>query len=71
MISALLLANAGVPPDVVAEDYAASVRAMAGTATHMPTPDRQATWDDQQVSRWLADAMPLVIDVAADVGTAF
>ncbi len=53
MISTLLLANAGVPPTAVAEDHAASVRAMAGTGTHAPG-DRQATWDADQVTEWLA-----------------
>jgi len=71
MISALLLGNAGVPAEIVADDYAASVRAMAGIAHHAPTHDRQATWNSQQVSRWLDDVVPLVIDVASDVGAVF
>ena len=71
MISALLLGNAGVPAVVVAGDYAASVRAMAGIAHNAPTHDRQATWDSEQVSRWLDDVVPLVIDVASDVGSVF
>ena len=71
MISALLLGNAGVPAQIVAQDYAASVRAMAGIAHHAPTHDRQATWNSQRVSRWLDEVVPLVIDVAADVGAVF
>ncbi|MCM3522479.1 tyrosine-protein phosphatase [Curtobacterium sp. P97] len=70
MISTLLLANAGVPPTAVAEDHAASVRAMAGTGTHAPG-DRQATWDADQVTEWLATVTPIVEDVAADVDAAF
>lgn len=42
LVSALLLANAGVAPEAVANDYAASVMAMAGVSTHSPTHDRQA-----------------------------
>lgn len=70
MISALLLADAGVAPTVVANDYSASVRAMAGTGTHAPG-DRQASWDAGQVTDWLATVTPIVEDVAADVDGAF
>ncbi|WIE75172.1 tyrosine-protein phosphatase [Curtobacterium sp. MCSS17_007] len=70
MISALLLANAGVPPALVAEDYASSVRAMAGSGTHAPG-DRQASWDADEVTDWLAVTAPIVEDVAADVDAAF
>lgn len=71
MISALLLANAGVAPGIVAEDHAASVRAMAGTAIHAPTPDRQASWRPEQVEAWIATTGPIVAEVAADVDGAF
>jgi len=71
MICVLLLANAGVPAEIVAEDYAASVRTMAGIAHHAPTHDRQATWNSQQVSGRLDDVVPLVSDVASDVGAVF
>jgi hypothetical protein len=71
MICALLLGNAGVPAEIVAEDYATSVRAMACSAHHAPTHDRQANWNDQQVSQWLDVVEPLVVDVASDVGAVF
>lgn len=71
MISALLLANAGVGPAEVAADYAESVRAMAGVPTHSPTGDRQASWGDDEVSGWLLKTMPIVEDIAADVDNAF
>lgn len=70
MVSTLLLADAGVSPTSVAEDYAASVRAMAGTGTHAPG-DRQASWDAERVTDWLATVTPIVEDVAADVDAAF
>jgi protein-tyrosine phosphatase len=61
MVSALLLANAGVPADDIVGDYAASVRAMAGTAAHGgPTHDRQAAWTREQVEAWLAGVEPHV-----------
>lgn len=44
MVTALLLGNAGVPADLIADDYARSVLAIAGVATHAPTQDRQAAW---------------------------
>ncbi|MFC7406693.1 tyrosine-protein phosphatase [Georgenia alba] len=70
MMAALLLANAGVPPEIVAEDYAASVRAMAGVTHHGPTHDRQSAWDAQQVAAWLDHTVPLVVDAAANVDRA-
>ena len=55
MISALLLANAGVPADDIFADYAASVRAMATAGPQMePTTDRQASWKPAEVSHWLS-----------------
>ncbi|RZS60706.1 tyrosine phosphatase family protein [Xylanimonas ulmi] len=55
MISALLLAHAGVNADDVFHDYALAVRAMAGTAAHgEPVQDRQATWTTHQVDTWLS-----------------
>lgn len=71
MISALLLGNAGVAPHDVAEDYAASVREMAGTATHAPTHDRQAAWTPKRVETWLAQTTPIVQDIAARTDEAF
>lgn len=54
MITTLLLANAGVAPDVIADDYAESVRAMAGAQTHSPTHDRQSLWNSGEAADWLA-----------------
>lgn len=65
MICALLLGNAGVDPDAVAGDYAASVRAMAGAAHHSPTVDRQATWSQEEAGAWLGDKVAIVRDAAA------
>jgi protein-tyrosine phosphatase len=59
MISALLLANVGVPDDAIVDDYAASVRAMGGTAPHGgPTHDRQASWTSEQVDAFLEEVTP-------------
>ena len=68
MISALLLANAGVSSDDILTDYAASVRAMAGTEpqTH-PTSDRQASWTPAEVNSWLSDVEPFVRAFAASI----
>lgn len=63
MVSALLLGNAGVAPDAVAEDYASSVHAMAGAAHHGPTSDRQASWSPQDVDYWIGDKLSIVRDV--------
>lgn len=63
MICALLLGNAGVDPDAVADDYAASVRAMAGVVHHAPTADRQAGWSREEVDRWMSDKLTIVRDV--------
>jgi protein-tyrosine phosphatase len=71
MISALLLANAGVAPELVAEDYAQSVRAMAGTTTHAPTHDRQAAWTTTQTENWIAETSPIVKNAAEQVDVAF
>ncbi|MGN6125759.1 MAG: tyrosine-protein phosphatase [Humibacter sp.] len=67
MISTLLLGNAGVDPQVIADDYAASVRVMAGAAGHGPTSDRQATWSTVEVDDWLQTKVPIVRDAAAGV----
>ncbi|GAA4717861.1 tyrosine-protein phosphatase [Isoptericola chiayiensis] len=64
MISALLLGNAGVAPDDVAADYAASVRAMAGRPSHAPTVDRQQEWSVDQMESWWRRTEPLVRDAA-------
>ncbi|MDQ1609032.1 MAG: protein-tyrosine phosphatase [Microbacteriaceae bacterium] len=69
MISALLLAHAGVPTDHIVADYAESVRAMAGAAPQGgPSHDRQAAWSQEQVRAWLADVEPHVRAFAADTG---
>lgn len=61
MISALLLANVGVPDDAIVDDYTASVRAMSGTAPHGgPTHDRQASWTSEQVDAFLDEVTPHV-----------
>lgn len=68
MVTTLLLANAGATPEAIADDYAASVRAMAGGApSNAPTPDRQAGWGTEEVARWLTATRPLVVDFAAGV----
>ena len=72
MISALLLANAGVPDEAIVDDYAASVRAMAGTAPHGgPTHDRQASWTSEQVDAFLDDVTPHVRAFVADADGVF
>lgn len=66
MVSALLLAHAGVSADDIVADYSESVRAMAGTAAHGgPTHDRQASWSPEQVDAWLVDVEPFVRDFVA------
>jgi hypothetical protein len=65
MIAALLLGNAGVVPDAVAQDYAHSVRAIAGAAIHAPTVDRQSRWTADETDAWLADKLPIVRETAA------
>ncbi len=67
MVSVLLLANAGVPVASVVDDYARSVRAMAGTAAHASTHDRQAAWDTARTESWLAQVTPVVADAAGNV----
>jgi protein-tyrosine phosphatase len=71
MISALLLANAGVPPEHIVDDYAESVRAMAGAVTHATTTDRQASWTAAEASAWIDEIAPIVYSVATDPGSAF
>ncbi len=71
MISALLLGNAGVPPRIVADDWAESVRAMAGSPHNAPTPDRQSTWSPAQVESWIDEKSPIVEGVAADTEAVF
>ena len=65
LVSTLLLAHAGVAPEDVAEDWALSVRAMAGRGFHPD--DRQSSWDEAQVDAFLAENVPLVEETAADV----
>lgn len=67
MISALLLANAGVSIDDIVADYAESVYAMAGTDPHgAPTHDRQASWTQEQTTAWLRSVTPHVRAFVAD-----
>lgn len=65
MVVALLLAHAGVAPEHVAADWAASVRAMAG-GPHRPE-DRQSTWGEAEVGQFLDESVPVVEEVAGDV----
>ena len=54
MICALLLANSGVAAADIVDDWAASVRAMAGTAGHGGgTNDRQAFWTETETEDWI------------------
>lgn len=67
MISALLLANAGVRVSDIVADYEESVRVMAGAAAHGgPTHDRQASWSPQQVTAWLSEVTPHLEAFVAD-----
>ncbi len=67
LVTALLLANAGVAPEVIADDYAQSVEAMAGNWTNSPTADRQSGWGPAEVAYWLSTTRPLVVAFAAGV----
>lgn len=68
MISALLLANAGVAADDIIDDYAESVRAMAGAPPHGgPTHDRQVSWASGEVTIWLSEITPHVHAFVADL----
>lgn len=69
MVTALLLGNAGVPADLIADDYARSVLAIAGVATHAPTQDRQAAWSLTEAEAWLSHTRPLVNDFVACIDT--
>jgi protein-tyrosine phosphatase len=61
MVSALLLANAGVSSADIVADYSESVHAMAGSAPHGGhTHDRQASWTPEQVTTWLHEVTPYV-----------
>lgn len=71
LVTALLLANAGVAPHLIADDYELSVRAMAGTASHQPTHDRQARWTPEQLDPWAAQTHPIVAQFAVDVSEHF
>lgn len=67
MISALLLANAGVSSDDIVADYAESVHAMAGASPHGgPTHDRQASWTPEELTIWLSEVTPHVRAFVAD-----
>ena len=67
MVSALLLANAGVSGDDIVADYAESVHAMAGAAPHVgPTLDRQASWTPEEVTIWLNEVTPHVYALVAE-----
>ena len=67
MVSALLLANAGVSGDDIVADYAESVHAMADAAPHGgPTLDRQASWTPEEVTIWLNEVTPHVYAFVAE-----
>lgn len=67
MVSALLLAYAGVSPNDVVADYAESVHAMAGIGSHGgSTHDRQASWTPGQADAWLTEVEPHVRAFVAD-----
>jgi protein-tyrosine phosphatase len=65
MISALLLGNAGVTPDAVAADYAASVHAMAAVTQLAPGVEPQTARSREEVDEWMIDKLPIVRDAAA------
>ncbi|WP_404312676.1 tyrosine-protein phosphatase [Agrococcus terreus] len=68
MVSALLLAIAGASSDDIVDDYAASVRAMAGAAAHGgPTHDRQAAWTAAEAEAWIGEVEHHVRAFVADV----
>lgn len=68
MITALLLANAGVPSDEILDDYAESVRAIAGTSGYgAPTHDRQVGWGQDRVEQWIKEVEPHVRNFVADL----
>ena len=69
MLTALLLGNGGVAPDLIADDYAQSVRAMAGADSHSPTQDRQASWSPVEADAWVSTTRPLVLEFAQQVQT--
>lgn len=69
LVRALLLANVGVAPEVIADDYTMSVRAMAGVASHQPIKDRQADWTPQAIDAWVETTHPLVLDFARRANT--
>lgn len=71
LVTALLLANTGVAPHLIADDYELSVRAMAGTPSHQPTHDRQAQWTPEQLDLWAAQTHPIVAQFAMDVPAHF
>ncbi|MEV8267704.1 tyrosine-protein phosphatase [Microbacterium sp. NPDC076911] len=67
MISALLLANAGVSIDDIVADYSQSVYAMACAAPHGgATHDRQASWTCEEVTTWLSEVTPYVRAFVSD-----
>ncbi|WP_417561974.1 tyrosine-protein phosphatase [Microbacterium sp.] len=72
MITVLLLANAGVPIDAIADDFAIGVRTMAGVGFYgAPTQDRQAAWTDAETDEFLAEATPYVEAFAHDAASVF
>jgi len=71
MISALLLGNAGVDPNAVAADYAASVHAMATVAQLAPGVDPQTTRSRKEVDEWMLDKLPIVRDTATRAAAIF
>lgn len=78
MITAILLAIAGVDHEHIVADYATSVRAMAGMPPHMrssiddqslddPNSDRQSEWTPAQVNEWLTEITHHIFDFLGDI----
>lgn len=65
LVCALLLATAGVAAELIADDYATSVRVMAQVASHSPTADQHQGRSPEQVEQWVGQTRPLVLDFVA------
>ena len=72
MVSALLLANAGVSGDDIFSDYSESVRAMAGAALRGgSSEDWQAEWVPEETEAWLVEIEPHVLEFVAERDSMF
>ncbi|MDO5285502.1 MAG: tyrosine-protein phosphatase [Actinomycetia bacterium] len=65
LVCALLLAIAGVTAELIAEDYATSVRVMAQVASRSPTADPHQGRSPEQVEQWIQQVRPQVLDFVA------